>query len=54
MLPERVLQVLAVLVLAAIAVGMTGIMLGALYANRSALPVVGVVFGAVLLFGFMW
>lgn len=54
MLPERVLQVLAALVLAAIALGMTGVMLGALYANRGALPIVGVVFGALLLFGFMW
>lgn len=54
MFSERVLQVLAALVLAAIALGMTGVMISAMYANRGALPIVATMFGAVLLFGFMW
>lgn len=37
-----------------VAVVMSAVIVAAVYANRGALPVVGAVFGALLLFGLFW
>lgn len=42
------------LLLSLAAVYMTAVMIAALYAHRRALPVVGAVFGALIVFGLMW
>lgn len=48
------LKILGFVVSAVLAVGMTIYMIGAIHEHRSALPVVGVVFVALLGFGMFW
>ena len=54
MLFDRLFQVVLALGLIALAAVMTLTMAGAVYANRNALPVVGVVFTALVVFGLFW
>lgn len=51
---EGFAQGVVTVVLVIVALVMTGVLAAAIYANRSALPVVGAVFGALIVFGLFW
>jgi hypothetical protein len=51
---DKVLELFGFLVFFVTGVGLTGVLIGAIYAMRRSLPVVGGVFVALIAFGLFW